>query len=118
MTSGFRAIKCVDEAGTIRGMVGYDCWTESAVQAHMAVDTPLAWRAMAPAAFEYPFLQCGKSVILGLIPASNARSVKLAKRLGLRETYRVRDGWSEGVDLVVLEIRRHECVWIQQRRAA
>ena len=118
MTDGFKAIKCVDGSGRIRGMVGYDGWTENAVQCHMAVDSPMAWRAMAAPAFEYPFQQAGKRVILGLIPASNAPSVKLAKRLGLRETYRVRDGWAQGVDLIVFEMRRDECRWLQQRKAA
>lgn len=118
MTDGFRAIKCVDESGRIRGMVGYDGWTENACQCHMAVDSPTAWRALVRPAFEYPFQQAGRRVIIGLIPAGNARSVHLAKRLGLRETYRVRDGWALGEDLVVLEMRREECRWLQQRKAA
>lgn len=111
-TAGFKAIKAVDDSGRILGMVGYDGWTENAVQAHMAVETPIAWRALTGPAFAYPFLEAGKSVILAIIPASNARSVKLARRFGFRETYRVRDGWAVGEDLVLLEMRREECRWL------
>jgi hypothetical protein len=59
LTPAARAIKAVDAGGRIRGMVAYDWWTENAVYAHMAVDTPIAWRALIPPCFEYPFLECG-----------------------------------------------------------
>lgn len=114
LTREARGIEAIDSRGVVRGQVAYDNWTENAVQAHMAVDTPVAWRALVKPAFEYPFTQSGKSVIMGVIPAGNARSVHLAKRLGLRETYRVRDGWANGEDLVVLEMRRDECRWLQE----
>lgn len=113
LTPAARAIKAVSPSGEIRGMVAYDCWTPNACQAHMAVDAPVAWRALIRPAFRYPFQQAGKSVILASIPAGNARSVHLAKRLGFRETYRVTDGWATGEDLVLFEMRRCECRWLE-----
>ena len=113
MTDGFRAIKAVDDSGRILGMVGYDAWTESACQAHMAVDTPIAWRALLGPAFEYPFRQAGKSVILAVIPAGNARSVNLARRLGFRDVACIRDGWARGENMLILEMRRDECRWLE-----
>ena len=117
VTGGFRAIKAIDDAGRILGMVGYDCWTENAVQAHMAVDTPMAWRALTGPAFAYPFQECGLGVMLAVIPAGNARSVHLAKRFGFVETYRVKDGWANGEDLVFLEMRREACRWLEREAA-
>lgn len=114
LTRNAKGIEAVDAKGNVRGQVAYDCWTDNAVQAHMAVDTPVAWRSLVRPAFEYPFSQAGKSVILGIIPAGNARSIHLARRLGLRETHRVRDGWARGEDLVVLEMRREECRWLKE----
>lgn len=100
-------------------MVAYDCWTESTVQAHMAVTTPIAWRSLRGPAFDYPFQQCGKLKVLGVIPAHNRKSLRMAESLGFREAYRIEDGWAEGDDLVLVEMRRDECRWIQpQRRAA
>lgn len=113
-THGFKAIKAVDDAGRIRGMVGYDCWTRNAVQAHMAVDTPMAWRCLVRPAFAYPFQQCGLGVILAAIPAGNSRSVHLARRFGFAETHRVVDGWARGEDLILLEMRRESCRWLEE----
>ena len=118
VTDGFRAIKAVDSSGRIVGMVAYDLWTPASCFCHMAVDHPIAWRSLLRPAFAYPFLEAGKSVILAVIPAGNARSVHLATRLGLKETHRVRDGWAPGEDLIMLEMRREECPWIEQKREA
>lgn len=117
-TAAARGIVAVDASGAIRGCVGYDCWTQNAVQAHMAVDAPLVWRSLLLPAFEYPFEQCGRGVLLAVIPAWNRASLKLAEHFGFKRTHRVCDGWSEGVDLVFLEMRREDCVWLAQRKEA
>lgn len=104
-----RAIEAVDELGRTRGMVAYDGWTPKACQAHMAVESPIVWRALVHPAFQYPFLEAGKDVLLGTIPSHNVRSIRLAKHFGFREAHRVKDGWEKGDDLVLFEMRRDEC---------
>lgn len=113
LTPAARAIKAVDAAGAIRGMVAYDWWTENAVYAHMAVDTPIAWRSLIPECFRYPFEQCGKSVILAFIPAHNEKSWDFAGHLGFRIVHTVRDGWAKGDDLHLLELRREDCRFLR-----
>jgi len=113
LTRRARAIQALDASGRIRGVIAYDCWTESGVQAHMAVDSPVVWRSLLRPAFSYPFVEAGREVLLGIIPADNAKSCGMAKRLGFREAYRVVDGWSTGVDLVLFQMRRHECRWLE-----
>lgn len=113
LTRAARAIKAVDSSGRIRGVIAYDCWTETGVQAHMAVDSPVVWRSLVRPAFAYPFLEVGKSLIMGVIPADNERSCRMARRLGFRESSRVVDGWDTGVDLVIHTLRRHECRWLE-----
>ncbi|MBF9682941.1 hypothetical protein IAI36_11700, partial [Streptococcus pseudopneumoniae] len=71
LTPGARGIKATDAAGHIRGFVAYDWWTENAVYAHMAADTPIAWRSLLPAVFTYPFVECGRGKLLALIPSHN-----------------------------------------------
>jgi RimJ/RimL family protein N-acetyltransferase len=117
ITPGFRAI-AAEDAGRIVGMVGFDGWTPNSVTMHVALDSPACLRGLLPEIFGYAFVQAGKGIALGIIPADNARSVNLAKRVGFSEVHRVRDGWAVGVDLVVLEMRRERCRWIQQRKAA
>lgn len=114
LTRNARAIEARDAAGRIRGVVAYDGWTENAVQAHMAVDAAVVWRSLLPAVFEYPFVEAGKGLLLGVIPEGNKRSWGMARRLGFREAYRVKDGWATGEDLIVHEMRRDECRWLKE----
>lgn len=114
LTRNARGIAAVDGRGNIRGMVAYDNWTENSVQCHMATETPLAWRGLVPAVFEYPFVQAGRGVLLGFIRGGNARSLDTALRLGFREAGRLRDGAAKGEDVVVVEMRREECRWLKE----
>jgi RimJ/RimL family protein N-acetyltransferase len=109
ITPGFRAIEAVDAKGRIVGMVGFDGWTDNSCQAHMAVDYPAVWRSLLQPAFAYPFVENNRKLLVGTIAANNARSLALAKRMGFKETYRIRDAWADGVDLVLVEMRREEC---------
>lgn len=105
LTSRAKAIAAVDDAGRVRGMVGYDNFTQTSCEAHWAIETPLALRALIPAIFTYPFIDLQLLVVVGIIPADNARSLSLIRHLGFHETHRVRDGWKEGVAMVVHELR-------------
>lgn len=114
LTRNARAIEARDAAGRLRGVVAYDCWTPASVQCHMAVDAPVVWRRLLRPAFAYPFEEAGREVLLGVIPADNARSVALTQRMGFREAYRLHNGWQVGVDLIVFEMRRTECRWLKE----
>jgi hypothetical protein len=111
----FRAIEAVDTYGRIQGMVGYENWTESACFMHCAVDNKAAYRRLLHPSFEYPFIEGGRSLVLGL-RASNHIALNNARVLGFRETYRIKDGWATGEDMVLFEMRKDECRWL--RRAA
>jgi RimJ/RimL family protein N-acetyltransferase len=63
-------------------------------------------------ALAYAFRHVG--VLLGVIRASNERSLRLSRKVGFRETHRVADGWQAGEDLIVFEMRREECRWIER----
>ena len=109
LTANARGIQATDSRGKVRGVVAYDAWTENAVQAHMWTDSAIVWRSLLPAVFAYPFLEAGKGLLLGIIPADNLKSSEMAHRLGFRLAHRVRDGWAVGVDLLCFEMRRDEC---------
>lgn len=113
LTPSATSVQAVDGTGRIRGVLAFDCWTLTAAQAHMAVDTPIVWRHLLRPGFDYVFRQARRSVLLGVIPSSNTRSCAMARAAGLREVYRVKDGWAVGDDLVVHEMRRDECRWLE-----
>lgn len=114
----FRAIEVVDGSGMVAGMVGFDNWCPNSAQIHVAIDRPALCRRLIRAAFEFPFVQAGRGVLVALIAAINEKSMDLAQRFGFRIAYRVLDGWAPGVDLVVMELRKENCRWIRPQTKA
>jgi hypothetical protein len=111
----FRGIKAVVD-GEIIGMVGYDLWTPNSVNMHVLACVPIAM--MSPAVvrnvFEYPFVQAGRSVVIGNIPGYNDKCLAITEWLGFKEIYRIKDGWEKGVDMVVKEMRKEDCRWLHE----
>jgi len=120
LTSDFRAVEAVDSTGRIHGMIGYSGWTETGVVMHIALDNPASFRHLVYPAFIFPFVQANRIVALAIVNSINERSLKLCKRVGFREVYRVKDGIRIGEDQVLFEMRRDECRWLtpSRRRAA
>ena len=113
LTDDFNAIMAVRPDNRIVGMVGYCNWTQNAVQMHIAVDYPMVWRHLVGPGLEYPFLQVGKGVAIGILRASNAASHRFANACGFRLTHRVKDAWGPGDDLLLLELRKDD--WLKER---
>jgi len=118
VTGAFRAIEAVDAQGEIRAMVGYDLWTATSVWMHVAIDSPVAGRSILRPAFEYPFLEAGRDIILATVRGSNLKARRLDEHLGFREVHRVKDGIAHGEDLIMFEMRKSECRWIKPARKA
>ena len=112
LTPHATCIQAVDDKGRIRGVLAFDNWTVNAVQVHQAVDAPIIWRHLIGPAIDYAYRQCGKGLLVGVTPGSNKRACDMAKRMGMREAHRIRDGWAVGEDMVVFEMRREECRWL------
>lgn len=111
-----RGVMIEDENGGIGAMAIYDRWTNSAVEMHAYsagakyVFRPEFCRAM----FDYPFNQGKKKLAFAVTPCDNIASITLARWLGFREVYRILDGWDLGTDMVIQEIRRENCRFLEQ----
>jgi len=103
-TSQFGGVVAHDETGTIMGMVGLDSWSPNGVQAHFAIPRPRCLIPLWDEVVNY-LAKYDKAVILGVTPGDNERALRVTRRLGWKELFRVKDGWSDGVDLVVSEFR-------------
>lgn len=112
----FKAIKLVSDAGELQAMVGYDFWTLNAVQMHIWIKHPEAYlsREFIQEGFGYPF-NSGRNLVIGVTPGDNTRALEFNRKIGFRETYRIKDGWSLGTDMVIQEMRRDECRWLPRR---
>ncbi len=118
-TQGAKGVMVLDTKGRIRGAVIFDRWTENSAEAHMAAETPMAWRILAPAAFEYVFTQCGRGVVFGPVCESNEKAVKLTHRLGFTLEHWLKNVYAPGVGMLLFVMTREACRWISpQRRAA
>lgn len=127
LEDGFRAIEvtdphdvdwcslCQNWHARIKGMTGFTGWTVNSVSIHVAMETPLALRMLAPASFHYAFREANKRFLVGLTAGDNEKALRLNRLLGFKEVYRHKDGWSDGIDMVLQELRREE--WEKDPRA-
>lgn len=115
ITNNAQGIACVDGDGTLGAVVLYDDWTPNAVTVHIYSASPkyMFNPRFIHEIFWFPYVYGTRSVLVGTIQADNEGSLKLAKALGFRETYRVTDGWSDGIDMVIVEMRRQDCRWLK-----
>lgn len=109
-----RAIEVVNEAtGQIMGMTAYDAWTETSAQMSIALDSPIAWRALAGPAFKYPFQEADRWLLLAMVASDNQKSLRMTSHVGFRQTHRIKDAVRKGVDYVLFEMRRNDCRWLR-----
>jgi len=120
VNENFRAMEAIS-GYRILAMVGFDGWTPASVMLHIALSHPAALRHVLVPAFRLAFDPpnavvpgCGKRLINLTVLSSNTRSLALVRALGFRETHRIRGGWSKGVDIVLFEMRRRDCRWVNQ----
>lgn len=112
-----RGIKAVDDLGRIHGMVLFDRWTHSGAQAHVALDSPAAGRTLLRPAFEYAFVDAGRSVLLGMVAKNNKHSLDLALSLGFHIQAVIKNGFANGNDLLLLQMRKSACRWLERKAA-
>lgn len=106
-SSDLRCIASMREDGTIACAVGYNAWTEQSCWMHVAFDhahslTRQLWRA----AFEYPFITCGKGAVYGLTPKHLFEALAMNEKLGFRRV-------AETIDAVMFEMLASECRWLK-----
>lgn len=96
-------------------MVIYDGWTPNSVQVHVYSRDPasLLRPDFIREIFHYPFVQANRRLLVSVTPAHAESSLALSRALGFKETYRIRDGWAESIDMVVKEMRREECRYLR-----
>jgi hypothetical protein len=90
------------------GFWGHVCTMHTAGEGNW-VTRQLIWRS-----FDYPFRQLNLQAVLAPVAASNARALKFDQRLGFREVHRIIDGWDKGDDLVILQLLRADCHWLNK----
>jgi RimJ/RimL family protein N-acetyltransferase len=108
-SSGLRCIEALDpRSGDILGMLGFDTWTPRGAEIHFAVDVEGVMRPLLRAGLDYVFNQAGKKVLFGVTPANKTKVMELARGAGFKEVARYKNGWDEGVDLIIHEVSKED----------
>ena len=91
----------------------FNGFTGHSIAMHMAGFAPgWASKTLVRFAFGYAFLQLGCEKVFGLVPSTNEAALDIDRRVGFREITRIEGVFADG-DLVVLEMRRSECRWLE-----
>ena len=87
-----------------------DSWTATSVQVHIAIDNPICLKnnRLQNEVFEYIFNQANRLVAIGLVPANNYRALRFDTKIGFTESCRIKDGYEEGIDLVIMTLHKSD----------
>ncbi len=96
----------------IAGVV-YSNYREGNIEVSIAADQP-GWcrRGILRALFAYPFLEANCRRITCIIPAGNAKSLRLCRGLGFKVEGLCREAFGS-VDGILLGLLKRECKWLK-----
>ena len=98
-----------------------DSWTHTACNVHIGCTDPLVFKhGLLQEAALWIFGVCQREHIVGIVPADNAKALKINKHIGFTEFARIPDGYNYGVDIVLMRLNREDCKYLptELRKAA
>ena len=96
-----------------------DNWTANSVQCHLLVlNTKVLKYKFLDTCFDYIFNINGRKIMYGLVPGNNTKALKLNEHLGFTEKCRFEDAFEDGVDYVILELKKENCKYLTAFEAA
>ncbi len=107
-----KGVASVDpDTGEFWGAVVCEDWTVTSVCCHIVLEHP--FRALRDGIInevaEYVFNQDGRIKIIGTVPGDNDAAVKLNKKIGFKEIFRIEEGYDWGIDYIIMELKREDC---------
>lgn len=92
-------------SGSVNAVVAFHRWCHKTASLSVAADREF-WldRPLIHACVHYAFRVCELMALHAQISSVNDRSLRTAKHIGWREVHRIKGGWSDGTDMVFLEL--------------
>ena len=109
-----RGIVAIDDNDKPQGVVLFDSWTSTSVNAHISIQNPMVLRGLHIEAFKYVFETCNKLMILGIVASDNAAARRLNRHFGFTQVARIPNAVDACVDQLVLQLLRQDCKYINQ----
>lgn len=111
----FQAFGTVSEDDkSLLGVVAFNGFWGHVCTMHTAGEGNWVTRRLIWQSFDYPFRQLGLKAVLAPVAANNHKALKFDTRLGFKEVHRIKDGWDDGVDLIILQLLYDECHWLRK----
>ena len=107
-TGGMVAVN--QETGELLAACIWDNWTKNSVQCHfIVIDKAALKHGFVEEIADYIFNHQGKKFIYGMVPGDNEKALKINEHLGFTVKMRLEDAWADGVDYVVMELKKENC---------
>ena len=104
-----------DETGERVCAAVFDNWTNTSVQTHMMLTNPMALRhGFMEFCTDFMFNDQGKKVAYGLVPSDKEKAIKFNNHLGFSEVMRFEDGYDDGIDYIVMEMKQADCKYLPE----
>ena len=89
-------------------------WTATSVTVHQVIIKPMVLRrGWFETIADYLFTRAARKKLYGLVPSNNWRALSLNEKAGFVEVARLEDAYADGVDYVIMELRRENCPFWQ-----
>lgn len=103
------------ENGELLAACIWDNWTRNSVQCHfMVTDMAALKHGFVEEIADFVFNKQGKKFIYGMVPGDNEKAIKLNEHIGFTVKTRLEDAWADGVDYVVMELRKENCPYLSK----
>ena len=96
------------------GAVAYNAFSGRTCSMHVVgVDNWLS-RELLRAAFEYPFITSNMVQLFAPVRGSNERALKFIRHIGFSVLTRIRSGWDDKTDIIILGMHKSQCRWLSK----
>lgn len=90
--------------GHVNAVVAFHRWCHRTASLSVASEGSWMDRGMIVACADYAFNVCRLTALHVQISSANQRALEVARHIGWRQVHHVKGGWSDGTDLVMLEL--------------
>jgi RimJ/RimL family protein N-acetyltransferase len=113
---GATSIGLAKDGQLIAGVV-YNHYTKASICMHVASDGSKQWltREFLFRTFGYPFIQLECNRITALVGIDNFAAQKFDEQLGFVKEGLIRQGSTDGTDLILYGMLKSECRWINKK---
>lgn len=91
-----------------------DSFSKTSCSTHMAIDSPRVLRhGFLQEVAHHLFIVCGRSNVIGVVPAGNSRALRFNEHIGFKEIARIPNGFDVGTDFVIMQMTKEDCKWLE-----